>query len=212
MTLQALSAFGYTVRRDGDVFRVPGGQRGKALETSVEGDWSNAAFLLALGLLSGGVSVTGLDENSLQGDRVCVDIFKKLQCGFCKVDLSDCPDLAPVSFVVAALYHGGEFTGTRRLRAKESDRAAAMAKELQKCGADIEVLEDSVILRKAPLHAPAEAIDGHNDHRVVMAMTVLLSTLGGRIEGAEAVKKSWPDFFETIGKLGIKVEKDGLDL
>ena len=212
MTLQALSAFGYAVRREGDVFHIPGGQRGKAVETTVEGDWSNAAFLLALGLLSSGLSVRGLNENSLQGDKVCVDIFKKLQNGFCTVDLSDCPDLGPIAFAVASLFDGGEFTGTRRLRAKESDRVAAMAEELSKCGAKIEIYEDRVIVRKAELHAPTEEICGHNDHRIVMAMTALLSTLGGTIEGAEAVTKSYPDFFEKIKEIGIEVKKDGLDL
>ena len=154
MTLAALSDFGYAVKRDGNDFFIPGRQAGKALEKTVEGDWSNAAFLLALGLPDGRVSVSGLDRRSLQGDKVCQEIFEKIKNGFCTVDLSDCPDLAPVCFAVAALYEGGEFTGTKRLRAKESDRAAAMAAELRKCGADIEVFEDRVVLRGAPLHAP----------------------------------------------------------
>ena len=169
----------------------------------MEGDWSNAAFLLALG---GGVRVSGLRPDSLQGDRVCREMLRRLEHPGAVLDLSACPDLGPVLFAAAAQRCGAVFTGTRRLRIKESDRAAAMAQELAKFGAQVTVEEDRVTVLPRPLHAPNEALEGHNDHRIVMAMAVLCASLGGTIRGAEAVNKSYPDFFRTLRALGLRMD------
>lgn len=208
MTLDAMAAFGVKIRREGDGFFIPGGQKYLSCEYSVEGDWSNAAFLQALGLFEGGVTVTGVSDSSLQGDRVVREYFQKLVQGAPTLDLSDCPDLAPVLFAVAAYYGGARFTGTKRLAIKESDRGAAMARELAKCGVDLICKENEICVPKARLYPPKERINGHNDHRIVMAMSVLLTRLGGVIDGAEAVAKSYPNFFEDIQNLGIGVKKD----
>ena len=162
-----------------------------------------AAFLLALG---GGVRVSGLRPDSLQGDRVCREMLRRLEHPGAVLDLSACPDLGPVLFAAAARRCGGVFTGTRRLRIKESDRAAAMAQELAKFGAQVTVEEDCVTVLPRPLHAPNEELDGHNDHRIVMAMAVLCASLGGTIRGAEAVNKSYPDFFRTLRALGLRMD------
>jgi len=208
MTLSAMADFGVEVRREGDGFFIPGGGTYASRAYAVEGDWSNAAFLLALGMFEKSVTVVGVRENSLQGDRVCAAHLKALAEGFPTLDLSDCPDLAPVLFAVAAYFNGGRFTGTRRLAIKESDRGAAMAEELAKCGVDLVLKENEILVPKATLHPPAEAICSHNDHRIVMAMSVLLTRLGGVISGAEAVAKSYPNFFEEIKDLGIGVNDE----
>ncbi len=207
MTLSAMAAFGVKIRRERDGFFIPGGQKYTPCNYTVEGDWSNAAFLEALGLFEKRVTVTGINENSLQGDRVVRQHFKALVQGTPTIDLSDCPDLAPVLFAVAAYFGGAHFTGTRRLAIKESDRGKAMAREMAKCGVNLTLGENEITVPKAPLHPPKEAISGHNDHRIVMAMSVLLTRLGGVIHGAEAVAKSYPDFFEDIQNLGIGVKK-----
>ena len=98
------------------------------------------------------------------------------------------------------------FTGTHRLRIKESDRIAAMAQELSKFGAQIREEEDRVTVLHRPLHPPREVLDGHNDHRIVMALAVLCASLGGTIRGAEAVSKSWPDFFPALEARGLRVD------
>ncbi|MBR2615609.1 MAG: 3-phosphoshikimate 1-carboxyvinyltransferase [Clostridia bacterium] len=205
MTLVAMADFGVRVERRENVFFIPGGQRYLPRDYRVEGDFSNAAFLEGLGLLSGSVQVTGLREDSLQGDRVYRWLLPMLKEGCPEVDLRDCPDLGPVLMALAALEKGARFVGTARLKIKESDRGAAMAEELSKCGIDVVVEENTILVKAGTLRAPREVISGHNDHRIVMAMALVLSVVGGEIEGAEAVKKSYPDFFEAMKTLGIEV-------
>ena len=132
MTLEALNVFGIRVDRQEETrFLVPGGQRYQPAQVTVEGDWSQAAFFYGLNALGGQVNVTGLRADSLQGDRSCERLMKAMTGGSLQADLSDCPDLAPVLFAVAAgLEHGAHFTGTRRLAIKESSRATVMADEL----------------------------------------------------------------------------------
>ena len=207
MTIAVLKEVGVDiVEKEKNVFFVKGNQKYLGGKYTVEGDWSNAAMLLALGEIGGEASVCGLDENSVQGDKICKEIFKKLGENDPVVDLANCPDLAPICFVVAALKNGAKFTGTRRLKIKESDRAAAMAQELGKFGIDVEVYENEVVVHKNEIKTPCCEICGHNDHRIVMACSVLLSRTGGYINGAEAVKKSFPNFFEKLGELGVKYE------
>ena len=81
-----------------------------------------------------------------------------------------------------------------------------MAMELRKFGAEIEVFENSVTIKKCVLHTPSETLLGHNDHRIVMSLAVLSSVYGGEITEAHAVKKSYPAFFDDIKKLGIEFE------
>ena len=203
LTLDALKAFGITCT-DLTVF---GKQSYCGNTITAEGDYSNAAFLDAFNLLGGQVSVTGLKEDSRQGDRIYRQYFDALQKEDATLDLSDCPDLAPVLFVLAALLHGGTFTGTARLAIKESDRGLVMCEELAKCGVPSRREENRIMIKKSELHAPAEPLCGHNDHRIVMSLSVLLTRLGGTITGAEAVQKSYPSFFEDLKRLGILVSQ-----
>ena len=85
-------------------------------------------------------------------------------------------------------------------------RGAAMAAELAKCGVETVVEDNKITVIGGGLHAPTAPIDGHNDHRIVMAMAILLTRVGGEIQGAEAVSKSMPEFFELLGSLGVPVE------
>ena len=201
MTVAALGSFGVTVQwRDGLTLEIPGGQHYRPGAAEAEGDWSNAAFFLAVG-----VPVTGLDRASLQGDRVCSDCFAALDAGMAELDLSGCPDLGPLLMAYAAERSGAVFTGTRRLRLKESDRGAAMAQELEKFGVSVHVGENGITV-SGGARTPTETLCGHNDHRIVMALSVLCARTGGTITGAEAVRKSFPDFFERMKGLGISME------
>ncbi len=206
ITLDVLKKYGVEIiEKEKNIFYIKGGQKYGETEMTVPGDWSNAAALLAFNCVGGKVAVTGLDENSVQGDRFCVEAFGMLEEENAVIDLSDCPDLAPVLFAVAAAKNGAVFTGTRRLAIKESDRASAMAEELEKFGVRTEVNENSVRIYDCPLKTPGQVLSCHNDHRIVMALTLLASVTGGRISGAQAIEKSFPRYFETLGTLSAEV-------
>lgn len=208
MTLSALKTFGAEVRWvDDTTLCIHGGKPMTAQSLAVEGDYSNAAFLSAFNNIGGEVTLTGLDPASLQGDRIYLEHFASLEQGFATISLSNCPDLAPILFALAARGKGARFTDTRRLAIKESNRAEAMATELRKFGTTVDVRENEVIITPTAFHAPTEHLLGHNDHRIVMSLAVLTTLTGGVIEGAEAVSKSFPDFFERISSLGIQIEE-----
>lgn len=206
MTIKVLKDFGADITEpEKNFFEINGKGRLSPGEFTVEGDWSNAAFLIALSRLVGTISVSGLNENSVQGDRFSSVAFDALDGENAEIDLKDCPDLAPILFAYAAYKNGGKFINTRRLRVKESDRANVMAEELKKFGANIKVYENSVEIEKTQLKPPNMPLCGHNDHRIVMALSVLAAVLGAEIDGAEAVNKSYPDFFRVIKKAGVNV-------
>ena len=206
MTIKVLKDFGADIAEpEKNFFEINGKGRLSPGEFTVEGDWSNAAFLIALSRLLGTISVSGLIENSVQGDRFSSAAFDALDAENAEIDLKDCPDLAPILFAYAAYKNGGKFTNTRRLRVKESDRANVMAEELKKFGANVKVYENSVEIEKTQLKPPIVPLCGHNDHRIVMALSVLAAVFGAEIDGAEAVNKSYPDFFRVIKKAGVNV-------
>ena len=208
ITLDVLRNAGVEVKMAGNHITVPGGQRYNLTDCTVEGDWSNAAFLDIYNYLGGEVTVGGLKADSLQGDRIYRQLFARLERGYCSIDISNCIDLGPVLFTLAALKHGARFTGCARLRIKESDRVADMVAELAKAGACATVGEDSVVIQ--PLDRGAleflsgcVTFDSHNDHRLAMCLTALASTFGARVAGCEAVAKSYPDFYKIIRTLSV---------
>ena len=207
ITLDVMKRFGIEItEKEKNVFYIKDGQKYRGAEMQIPGDWSNAAALLAFNSTGGDVNVTGLDYESVQGDRFCVEALKMLEGENAVIDLADCPDLAPVLFAAAAAKHGALFTGTKRLAIKESDRASAMAQELAKFGVRTDVGENSVRIHACPLKAPQEPLSSHNDHRIVMALTLLASVTGARINGAQAIEKSYPGYFETLKSLSAEVQ------
>ena len=204
MTVAALRQFGARITFIGNRIKIEPGEL-HGVDCHVEGDWSNAAFLDVFNHIGGDVTVTGLDESTTQGDRAYREYFDMLDGGAPTIDVSDTPDLAPVLFALAAAKNGAHFTGTRRLAAKESDRAAVMAHELAKFGVTADVGENDVYIRGCALHAPSSPIERHRDHRIVMACSTLLTLTGGELDGAEDVKKSFPSYFDVIKKLGASV-------
>ena len=151
------------------------------------------------------VHVTGLRADSLQGDRAYQGLFPALAAGTPTISLADCPDLGPILMAVAAANNGATFTNCRRLAIKESNRGQAMAQELAKFGAAVSVSDDTdtIVVQAEVLHTPSLPLDGHNDHRIVMALATLACAVGGTINGAQAVNKSFPDYFERLAQLGV---------
>lgn len=208
MTVKALAEFGVRISRtDEHTIFIKGNQTYKPRTLRVEGDYSNAAFFEAFNSVGGNVAVAGLKKDTCQGDAVYRKLFGKLVRGCPEIDISDCPDLAPVLMAVAAANNGVRLTGTHRLKIKESDRGAAMAEELAKFGCNTEVWENEITVHPRALKTPELPLSGHNDHRIVMALSLLCSITGGSIYGAEAVNKSFPDYFRKLSSLGIKVEE-----
>jgi len=210
LTIDALNKFGIKAYFENDYKIIVFGGTYAPQNVTVEGDYSNAAFLDALNYLGNNVNVLGLNDNSLQGDSIYKQYFNELEKGNPVLDITDCPDLAPVLFSLASFLNGATFIGTNRLKIKESDRAEAMKQELQKFGANVMVLDNKVVINKCVLHKPTTQIFGHNDHRIVMALSILLTKFGGEIYGAEAINKSYPTFFDDLIAINceLKINED----
>ena len=206
LTLSALKAFGADVGFADDYHIAIRKSQMHAYCGRIEGDYSNAAFLDAFNHIGSNVQVGNLKADSLQGDRVYRDYFRLISEGTPTLDISDCPDLGPVLFALAAMKNGAVFTGTDRLKAKESDRGMAMYEELKKLGGGLIFGDNVITVPKQELVYQGETLSGHNDHRIVMAMSLILSRIGGVINDAQAVRKSYPGLFEDIKRLGAKVE------
>lgn len=174
-------------------------------EETVEADWSQAAFWYAAIALGSNLRLRGLKGQSPQGDAAVVTHYKKLSLtGEVKIDLSDCPDLLPPLAVMAAVRRGTtHFTHAARLRLKESDRLATVAGMLKAIGGAVTEEEDGLTVYGVST-LPGGTVDGANDHRIVMAAAVAATRCQGpvTIRGAEAVKKSYPNFWRDYEALG----------
>lgn len=205
LTISALKSFGADVNFTGEYRIDVRTSKMNSFSGKIEGDYSNAAFLDAFNYIGSQIIINNLNSDSQQGDRVYAEYFKKISDGTPTLDISDCPDLGPILFALAALKNGATFIGTDRLKAKESDRGKVMHEELEKLGGGLVFGDNVITVPKQELCYKGNALDGHNDHRIVMALSVILSKTGGVINNAEAVRKSYPGFFEDIKRLGAEV-------
>ena len=205
LTISALKSFGANVDfTDEYTIHIKPSQM-HAYSGRIEGDYSNAAFLDAFNHIGSRVCVDNLNPESLQGDRVYKSYFQQISAGTPTLDISDCPDLGPILFALASMKNGAVFTGTERLKAKESDRGLAMHEEMKKLGGGLIFGDNMITVPKQNLQYQGVPVSGHNDHRIVMAMSVILTKIGGTVEGAEAIRKSYPGFFDDIKQLGAEV-------
>ena len=173
---------------------------------AVEGDWSNGAFWLAANSLGCELSIRGLNQDSLQGDRAVVDILQQLENGTPTVSAADIPDLIPILSVVAAAKHGAVFTDIQRLRLKESDRVASVIAMLEALGGSATATENTLTVSPATLRGGT--VDSHNDHRIAMSAAIAATVCTGPVTiiGAEAVNKSYPRFWAEYRRLGGNYE------
>ena len=214
MTLEVLKNYGIQIEtnlnRMGEFhepvyFKIKGKQKYSAHNFSIEGDYSNAAFIDAFNYFGNAINLTGLNPDSLQSDKVYKKYFDMLDNEFSEIDISNCIDLGPILITFAALKNGAKFTGTSRLKIKESDRGNVIAEELKKCGADITVLENEIIVNKKELHSSTTPFDSHNDHRIAMALSLLSTQFDIEIAGSECVSKSYPGYFDDLKSLGATI-------
>lgn len=204
LTISALKLFGADVEFADEYTIVIKKAQLHPFFGSVEGDYSNAAFLDAFNYIGSDVQINNLKVDSLQGDKIYKNYFEEILNGLPTLDISDCPDLGPVLIALASLVNGAVLTGTERLKIKESDRGQVMHEELVKLGGGLIFGDKKITVPKLSFLKNAE-LNGHNDHRIVMALSLILSKHGGTINGAEAVRKSYPSFFEDLKNLGAEV-------
>ncbi len=213
MTVEVLHDFGVDIEWvDDNTIRIPGNQHYLPIRKRIEGDWANGAVLLTFARLYGRLDqkivVKGLSDDSVQGDKIIMSMFDHIDRGE-PADISDYPDLGPILLAYMAARNGGTLIGTSRLALKESDRGQAMKQELEKMGVTVTVgRNDITVDTSAGLTSPSSVIDSHNDHRIAMSMSVLCSLYGGIIDGADAVSKSYPSFFEVLKDMGIRVKSE----
>ena len=221
LTIQIMKDFGVQVDLlPNDIYHIAANQNYRACEFNVEGDWSGAAFMLVAGAIAGEVEVTNLNSKSLQADRAIIEALKSagasisIQANSVKsqranlkafdFDARNCPDLFPPLVALAANCNGqSRILGVNRLHGKESDRALTLQQEFGYLGVKIDINGDLMLVNGTSIN-PATT-HSHGDHRIAMACAIAALTASGpiEIEGAEAVSKSYPNFFEDLYNIQV---------
>ena len=226
MTLDWLARQGVRIAHNDDlsVFEIPGGQRYDVVDRQIPADFSSATFFLTAGALPGNdVLVRGLDMNDTQGDRAVVDYLREMGARITEeadgirvrgdelrgadFDLNATPDALPMMAVMGCFAKGTtSLLNVPQARIKETDRIAVMRQELERLGARIEELEDGLVVHESRLSGGE--VDGHADHRVVMALAVASTQASGAltIHGGEAVAVTYPGFGDAMTSLGASLE------
>ncbi len=221
ITKSVLEGFGVDITKTSTGYKIKKGYNLKSKEFIVEGDWSGSAFMLVAGAIGGPITIKGLNLNSVQGDREILNVIKKFgaivieknsevtvssgELKGCEICVEDIPDLAQIIAVLSAFASGKTvISGVSRLKDKESNRIDAIIEELNSCKVSAKYINDEIVIEpSAPVGAE---IYGNKDHRTVMSGAILLSNSKGegKIVGAEAHVKSYPEFFNDFTKLGGK--------
>ncbi|OGO91419.1 MAG: 3-phosphoshikimate 1-carboxyvinyltransferase [Clostridiales bacterium GWF2_38_85] len=225
MTIDTLSKFGVEIEKKDNSYYIKDGQKYRSpSQITVEGDWSNSAFWLAAGAGSIGITVTGLNFDSLQGDKQIETLIARFGANVIRsenslkvskrdlhgieIDASEIPDLVPILAVLGAVSEGEtRIKNAARLRHKESDRLMTTTKMLTALGADIAMLEDGLLIKGKP-KLQGGIVDSFNDHRIAMATAVAAQFCNNEVTiiDAGAVNKTYPKFFDDYKILGGKAD------
>jgi len=226
LTIDMLNRFSIDIDNNNyKEFYIRGKQTYKSIEYKVEGDFSQAAFWIVAGILNGSIKCSNINEDSLQGDKIIIDLVKKMggnidienaniiaknsSTSGITINVSQCPDLVPILAVLGSLSDGiTRITNGKRLRIKESDRLSAIATELKKLGADIVELEDGLVIRGKKF-LKGGLVDSWNDHRIAMALAIASIKCVEPIylTNYDAVNKSYPRFWDDFKMLGGKISE-----
>lgn len=223
MTIDAMKRQGVTVEETTKGWKIDGRQAYTPANISIEGDWSQAAFFMSAAAIGGDIKISGLDFASHQGDMAALDVFaafgadisiednllhiKKGTLRGIEVNAANIPDMVPAIAATAAFADGKTVIhSAERLRIKESDRIKTTLAALSAMGVKTEERPDGMIIYGGRPHGGV--IDGANDHRIVMAFSVAAAYAEGEsiIDGARAIEKSYPEFFNDFNTLGGKTE------
>jgi 3-phosphoshikimate 1-carboxyvinyltransferase len=201
----------------------------QSINYTIEGDWSNAAFLLVAGAIAGNITVQGLNLRSTQADKAILNVLEMVDCNIEKsehsitisnaslkamncfdFDATDCPDLFPPLVALASYCKGtSSIKGVSRLKHKESNRAISLQQEFGKMGIEI-TLNDDIMQIKGNAYISGAILDSHNDHRIAMACAVaaLKANESTTILNADAINKSYPDFYNDLKRVGVYMPND----
>ncbi|MBQ9987442.1 MAG: 3-phosphoshikimate 1-carboxyvinyltransferase [Erysipelotrichales bacterium] len=225
LTIQMLERFHIHIQEiDAYTYYIPGNQHYIAQDYTVEGDYSQAAFFAVLAAINHDLTLTGIQRNSKQGDKVILEYLSACEVDITyqedhitvhkssiqgrELDLVDCPDLGPI-LTVLGMYAKGDhiLSSIARLRLKESDRVEAMEKNLRALGVEISSDADHIYIHPTHEYTGQVECDGAKDHRIVMSLAVAATMLPQEITitHAEAIHKSYPSFFKDLQDLGIHV-------
>ena len=234
MTVALMREFGVPVRVKGNTYKIPPGDYTPQI-WSAESDWSSASYFYGMAALAekAKIFLKGLQKSSLQGDRVVAEIMRKFGVetsfvangaeivktdvpapDYLEYDFSSCPDLAQtIAFVCAGTGTTLKMKGISTLRLKETDRVLALKQELKKMGVILtELNENTLLLERSPFYKNIvlnAMIETYEDHRMAMTAAMFAVRSDVRIENPEAVKKSFPRFWDRISGIGIKVKEGG---
>jgi 3-phosphoshikimate 1-carboxyvinyltransferase len=224
MTLKWLDEQNIKYERDGfNYFRISGNQNYTSFEKSIPADWSSAAFpICAAAITESDVIIKGIDINDVQGDKAIIEYLKDMGADILleengirvkggklqgkKLDINATPDALPALSVMGCLAEGEtKLVNVAQARVKETDRIKVMADELKKMGALIEELPDGLLIKKSRLKGTK--LRGHHDHRVIMALSIAAMTVDEEtlIDTAEAVSVTYPNYVQTMRKLGANI-------
>ncbi len=221
LTIQILEEFGIEIKELENGYFIKGNQSYIPKNYKIEGDFSQAAFFLVGGVLNGNIKVYDLEHESFQGDKAIIDVIKAMkgkvihmENGFVtessttkgtSIDLSDFPDLGPIIALLGSLSEGKtRITNASRLRIKESDRIESTVKTLKALGANISSTKDEIIIRGKKALKGGVTVDSYNDHRIAMMISIAASLSKEKVilTNANAVSKSYPNFFEDYTSVG----------
>lgn len=231
LTLEILKLSGIKIKNnDYKSFEIKGNQEYKSFDYTVEGDYSQVAFWIVAGIISANkdneIKCLHLNKYSLQGDKAIIEIVQKMGAKLeifddyvivkpsktkgTIIDVSQCPDIAPILTVLGALSEGEtKIINAERLRIKESDRIISIKTELNKLGAKIEEIGDSLVIQGVDIFEGGVEVSAWNDHRIAMSLAVASIRCKNKIviDEAESVKKSYPHFWDDFEKMGGQIEK-----
>ncbi len=222
MTIRTMKQFGVNIQATEKGWHIKGGQSYKTCDYTTDGDWSQAAFFMVLGAVSGKVTVKGVAKDSTQGDKKCAEILarfgakvtqldnevtvEKRELKAITIDASQIPDLVPVLSVCAAFAEGTtKIINAERLRIKECDRLKATAELLNNLGGKVKGLSDGLEITGVS-SLKGGNVNGYNDHRIVMSAAVCAARSDEDITAtfAMSINKSYPDFYIDYNSIGGK--------
>lgn len=231
LTLEILKLSGIKIKNnDYKSFEIKGNQEYKYFDYTVEGDYSQVAFWIVAGIISANkdneIKCLHLNKYSLQGDKAIIEIVQKMGAKLeifddyvivkpsktkgTIIDVSQCPDIAPILTVLGALSEGEtKIINAERLRIKESDRIISIKTELNKLGAEVEEVGDSLVIQGVDTFEGGVEVSAWNDHRIAMSLAIASIRCKNKIviDEAESVKKSYPHFWDDFEKMGGQIEK-----